>query len=213
MGAHAVIGQRFGRWAVVAHGAKHRHWLCRCGCGREKYVHASNLTDGKSTQCRQCGSPRKIPLMEKIAALCIPEPMSGCLLWEGRVRPSDGRPIIDDWGADIATPTVARVVYQETKGPIPPGMLVLHTCDIGLCIEPQHLWLGTQDDNMKDAARKNRVAWGDRNGQAKLREANISSIREQINWGMTLAEIAENYGVAVATISAIKHGKTWRRVP
>jgi hypothetical protein len=52
---------------------------------------------------------------------------------------------------------VTRIVYELTKGPIPDGMRVLHTCDNPSCISPDHLFLGTQKDNMQDALSKGRI--------------------------------------------------------
>ena len=49
-----------------------------------------------------------------------------------------------------------RFVWQQTKGPIPSGMSVLHTCDVRHCVNPNHLFLGTQSDNMADMHRKGR---------------------------------------------------------
>ena len=90
-----------------------------------------------------------------------PEPTTGCWLWMrhcartgyGQVR-FHGRM----WNAH-------RVAWTLTRGPIPDGLCVCHKCDTPACINPDHLFLGTYTDNMRDAVKKDRMARGDRNGQ------------------------------------------------
>ena len=60
-----------------------------------------------------------------------------------------------------------RYAHEITHGPIPKGSYVCHRCDQPLCCRPEHLFLGSQTDNMRDAAAKGRVARGERNGQAE----------------------------------------------
>lgn len=50
-----------------------------------------------------------------------------------------------------------REAYEKAYGPIPNGLFVCHSCDFGLCVNPDHLFLGTHSDNMKDAAKKGRI--------------------------------------------------------
>ena len=64
-----------------------------------------------------------------------------------RVGPSDGFPSRRLIGAH-------RAAFHAFVGPIPTGLLVLHRCDVPLCIEPAHLWLGTQRDNVRDGMAK-----------------------------------------------------------
>lgn len=60
-----------------------------------------------------------------------------------------------------------RVSYELSNGPIPQGMFVLHSCDVPCCVNPAHLRVGTQKDNMKDAAKRDRIAYGKRLPQYK----------------------------------------------
>jgi hypothetical protein len=93
-----------------------------------------------------------------------PEALSGCWLWHGAVtgRGDYGRTIL---GARKGrTRPAHRVAYELTRGPIPEGMCVCHACDVPLCVNPEHLFLGTQADNVADMVAKGRVAKGIRNG-------------------------------------------------
>ena len=76
-----------------------------------------------------------------------------------------------------------RVMWEDTYGPIPEGMHVLHKCDTPLCSRPDHMFLGTHADNMADCARKGRCNQGERNGCAKLKEQHVGEIRKLLEQG------------------------------
>jgi len=88
------------------------------------------------------------PIEERLEAKSIPEPNTGCWIWLGG-RNSEGRAL-------LGSRTAARVSYATYKGPIPEGICVLHKCDEVICINPDHLFLGTHTDNMRDMSRKGR---------------------------------------------------------
>ena len=83
----------------------------------------------------------------------IPEPNSGCLLWEGAVS-RNGYGHIRRGGKDII---LTRLVWEEAHGPIPDGLHVCHRCDVPACVNIDHLFLGTPSDNIQDAWTKGRV--------------------------------------------------------
>jgi HNH endonuclease len=109
-----------------------------------------------------------------------------------------------------------RVSWELAHGPIPEGLYVLHKCDNPPCVNPAHLFLGTQLDNMRDAARKGRTARGgrargERIGASKLTEAKVTEIRRRYRAGEeTQAELGRVFGVHQASISDIVRGETWR---
>jgi HNH endonuclease len=87
----------------------------------------------------------------------IPEPMSGCWLWTGALWTSGYGQMKIPWtrkniGAHVAS-------YLLHRGEIPLGLFVCHTCDLRPCVNPDHFFLGTQVDNMRDASRKGGGRW------------------------------------------------------
>lgn len=84
----------------------------------------------------------------------IPVPECGCWLWQGDVSPHGyGKYRKGKRGIGEAH----RFFYEQLVGPIPPGICVLHKCDTRLCVNPNHLFLGTRKDNWDDSVRKGRA--------------------------------------------------------
>ncbi|SRR5712692_3899661 len=122
-----------------------------------------------------------------------------CWIWKGGVR--------NQYGAfNLIGPLeyVHRIAYRITVGPIPKGLLVLHRCDTPLCVNPAHLFLGTQSDNLKDANVKGRAKPPDRTGsrgRRKLSDAQIIEMRQLEETGaISLAELGRLYGICKQSI-------------
>lgn len=99
---------------------------------------------------------------------------------------------------------VHRVAYEIFVEEIPVGMQVLHRCDNPPCFNPEHLFLGTQSDNLFDMGRKGRYV-----GNRKLTEEDVKKIRED---SRTQEKIAADYETTRSNIYYIKRRKTWRGV-
>jgi len=154
----------------------------------------------------------------------VREPES-CWIWTGLIWKNNGYGRISLRGKSVS---VHRFSYILHNGAIPEGLDVCHTCDNKLCVNPAHLWLGTDADNMADRDAKGRTARGlrsgmytkpetrrvgEKNGRAKLTEDNIREIRT--HWqggGYLMRELADEYGVSDSAIWFIIHGDTWRNV-
>lgn len=111
-----------------------------------------------------------------------------------------------------------RVAMEMYLGhPIPPRMHVLHRCDNPPCVNPRHLFLGTNAVNVADRVSKGRSATtalgmpGERHPNAKLTEGRVAEIRALLRSGCySHAQIAALYGVSASLIQGINAGKYWR---
>ena len=106
---------------------------------------------------------------------------------------------------------VHRVSYEIHAGPIPDGLDVLHRCDVPTCVNPAHLFLGTQRDNVADmdAKGRRRPARGERDGAAKLTEEQVLKIRSDKR---PLAVIGKEYGICASQAGNIRRGDHWRHL-
>ena len=109
---------------------------------------------------------------------------------------------------------VHRIMYKLVNGEIPNGLFVLHRCDTPACVNPDHLFVGTQKDNMQDCIKKGRFnakgPTAEQSGTAKLTQREVNHIRFFYDMGATQTEIAEEYEVSISTISLIVRERTWK---
>lgn len=94
----------------------------------------------------------------------------------------------------------ARISYELYRGPIPKGKLVLHTCDNPACVNPDHLYLGTNFDNMRDRAVRDRFG--------KVKSDDVSLIIRMYNAGIYQWEIAKYFGISQGNVSMIVNRKS-----
>lgn len=159
-----------------------------------------------------------------------------CLEWTGPITP-------DGYGASTTLSNKKershRTAWTIANGPIPPGMCVCHRCDNRKCVKIDHLFLGTNAENMADMAAKGRAPAGDANGMrkhperssfnrlrfafrgedgtsAKLTDEAIRAIRAEYaprgKGGTCLRELAERYGVGTSAIHRVVKGHNWKHV-
>lgn len=100
-----------------------------------------------------------------------------------------------------------RFAWLITRGDIPQGMHVLHRCDNPSCVRPDHLFLGSHADNMRDKARKGRNT-----ASRKLTASDARAIKAALANGTDMVTIARAYNVTPPCIGAIKHGVTWKHI-
>lgn len=104
-----------------------------------------------------------------------------------------------------------RLSYEWTYREIPSGFSVCHRCDNPLCVNPAHLWVGTQNDNVQDMISKGRYrgVTGEMNPRSKLTRQDVNDIRNARSKGVILKTLAAEYGVSVSAISTAARGVNW----
>lgn len=145
---------------------------------------------------------------EKVA---LAEP-DQCWRWLGAKVGGYGSFMVRSLGySKRVTDRAHRVAWRLARGPIPPGMQILHKCDVRLCVNPEHLFLGTNADNVADRVRKGRSAsqQGAKNPRAVLTPLAVALIRATPGETRLFAEL---FGVAPNVIRYARTGKTWRHL-
>lgn len=107
-----------------------------------------------------------------------------------------------------------RASYRLFKGDIPSGKFVMHKCDTRCCVNPDHLTIGTQADNVRDMVQKGRARTvpllGERNPMAKLTAENVAEIRRRVAAGEKQKSMCAIFGVSPMTVSRAVRGETWQ---
>lgn len=137
-----------------------------------------------------------------------------CWVWSASTNKS-GYGRIGVYDGSIMRPKIAsRISWLIHNGPIPDGLFALHKCDNPPCVNPAHLFLGTNQDNMDDMRLKDRqpAKVGSKNGESRLSEDDVIKIRLMLMDGMTLRSVANSFSVSISTIHRIKHRESWSHV-
>jgi hypothetical protein len=144
----------------------------------------------------------------RFEAKCEPVTESGCWIWTAATS-NKGYGVMGVGSSRVML--AHRIAWTLYNGEIPAGLRVLHKCDTPACVNPSHLFLGTQRDNVHDMQRKGRSPYrgGEDRGLAKLSDRDAQEILEAVG---THREIAARYGVDHSQVTRIKGRKAWRHV-
>jgi hypothetical protein len=105
----------------------------------------------------------------------------------------------------------SRIAYELSWGYIKKGLQVLHRCDNPGCVNPNHLFLGTQADNIRDMMEKDRQSFF--GGKTKMSEQQVLELRYlRDHTGMTLTDLAERYKIRLPAVSAIVKRRSWKHI-
>jgi hypothetical protein len=135
---------------------------------------------------------------------------NGCWIWN---KSLDSKGYGNCW-CDGKMEHAHRVSWKIHHGVIPAGIWVLHHCDVRDCVNPMHLFLGTNDDNMRDMDVKGRrrSAVGEINGRSKLTEQAVRQIRAMHERGYSQAMMCRRFRVSASVMGRVVHHKSWKHV-
>lgn len=154
-------------------------------------------------------------LKDHFMSFVTPEPNSGCWLWTGGTNASASR----GYGVFFfrkKSSQAHRVSYTLFRGEIPEGMHACHKCDVRLCVNPDHIFIGTRSDNMRDCVAKGRLSHNSPRGilnkraARKLSDEQILEVFSLINQNsLSNQAIARRFGMCPEAIRKIRIGRAW----
>ena len=149
-------------------------------------------------------------VIERFLEKVMPEPNSGCWIWTGSTNGCG----YGKFGIKYKLFGAHRFSFEYYKFPVPDGLYVCHSCDNRLCVNPDHLFVGTHKMNMNDMAKKGRAAHpkGELQSRSKLINNNIIEIRNLLKSGLTQTEIAKKFHVHPSHISRINSKEVWSHI-
>lgn len=156
---------------------------------------------------RRCNPIQKVglPPMQRFEKLYVADPATGCWLWIGAVN-KDGYGKVKVERKHL---TAHRWSWTLHKGPIPDGAHVLHRCDVPGCVNPGHLFIGSNNDNVADRERKGR-SYDPSIHSAKLTAEQVDEIK-RLRGVETTVSLGVRFGVSHGQISRIQLGRCWKK--
>jgi hypothetical protein len=142
--------------------------------------------------------------LERFEAKVERIPFAGCWVWTG----ASGRRYGRFW-LDGDTILAHRASWRLFRGEIPRGSVVCHRCDNIFCVNPDHLFIGSHQDNVDDKVSKGRHARGDTCGKSKLRTEQVLEILAS---SLSQHALSLRFGVGETAVANIRHGRTWKHL-
>lgn len=210
-----LTGQKFGRLTVIKRaGTSKRNqltWLCKCDCGNINTFVGNNLKTGNTKSCGCYANDVKFTSdyfnIQKRLEKRINK-TSYCWIWTGSLNECGYGKIWYKGKNRFAH----RLIYTLFKGEIGDGLVICHTCDNRKCVNPDHLWAGTSQENCRDMVIKERQARGENHSKAILSEADVLYIRSRKKYFGLQKELSEMFKIHNSVISAIINRKIWRHI-
>jgi len=143
---------------------------------------------------------------------------SGCWEWTGSLNNVQKNKGYGQLGLPGTKKTILahRVSYMMAFGDIPLGLFVLHKCDNRKCVNPDHLFVGTAQDNSDDMVNKERYVFaprdGEKNGRSILKEKDVLNLLSDRGMGFSLRSLSLKYGIGLSQVHRITTKQQWKKL-
>lgn len=202
-----LTGNKYEKLTVIGlsyRKGKHTYWKCKCDCGNEKIICASNLTSSHTRSCG-CRSFKK-SVSQRFWEKVIKK--ESCWEWSG----SPSKAGYGTLSINKIPINAHRISYEIHIGKIPENMCVCHKCDNRICVNPDHFFLGTKKDNMEDKRLKKRHAYGEKTGNSKLTDEIVLYCRFLYENGFKLSEMSKFFNIGCAPMRNAIKGRSWKHI-
>lgn len=189
--------EKYTKKLTLGYCSMHYHRMWRHGTTDDSRVRIPEISD-------------TIGMQTYLKSKIIIDKKTGCWLWQG-TKEKKGYGVLGKKKKQYRVHRVSAYCFSGTE--MDPSMFICHRCDVKNCINPDHLFSGTHQDNMDDGKMKNRFSHGESHRLSKLKESDIHQIRKSILLGKSCSSIAREYDMDPSTICDIKNGVIWSHVP
>jgi hypothetical protein len=206
-----VLAHRLG-WELAGNKLPAKKLMLKNLCGNISCVNPEHWVEAAKNSCvKSSETANRMSRQQKLEEFANKVDENGplildtpCWTWIGAKKPNG----YGQFSSVFYSSYAHRASWEIFNGSIPDGLFVCHHCDNPSCVNPEHLFLGTPCDNMRDMAQKGRgrkpVIKVKKGVYLKLTDDQIRLIRQDVR---TLSEIAKDYAVDQSTISLIRHRK------
>lgn len=198
---------------ISNHTSEIPHGYCQCGCGQKTTLakrtdSRKGLVQGEPCKFLPNHQRRHLAVIDRFWSKVAVNPDSGkCWEWQAGITQIG----YGHFWFKGRKQSAHRIAWELTNGEIPNGLYVCHRCDNRKCVNPEHLFLATNQENTMDKVNKGRQAKGQRNGRAKLTIEQVSYIRSRYTQGgISQKALGQEMGIGQAQIKRILKGEQWQ---
>ena len=210
-----LSGSVYGRLTVTSFShkkARKSYFNCECECGNKIVARGDQLKSGNTKSCGCYHRDQITKGTEKDRFWAHVDKPGDCWEWLASKGPNGYGQFTATVDGRLRNMRAHRLAYIWAGNDLQADDILCHTCDNPSCVNPNHLFVGTHQDNMADKVEKDRQAKGEGIAVSILTEPQIHEIRRRFAFGESGPTIADDFGVTKQCVYAIAKRKTWRHI-